>query len=247
MKKKHSSKSSENLQLKRVSLVAVSGINPTGAVKALEISMKRIDFNEAVLVAHYKPENLDPRITFKKCKPTELQNQDPKNTDDYSKFMLYSLTDYIESDFALIVHNDAYVLRPHKWSDSFLDYDYLGAPWPKDVHFTNEGVNVRIGNGGFSLRSKKMLDALNKLKLPFTDNGTGFYNEDGVICVYYRKKLEDYGISFPPVEVASRFSREKDCEDSYAKPFGFHNNKKAISTWAYLGDVMRIVRKRLWS
>lgn len=239
--KKYKHQKKHKLQLPNVSLVAVTGLNPTGAVRALEISIRGIDFGEAVLVAHYKPDNLDERITFKQCKDDELQSQDPKNTDDYSKFMLYKLTNYINKDYCLIVHNDAYVLRPEKWTHDFLKYDYLGAPWPINAHFTNEGVNVRIGNGGFALRSRKMLNALNVLKLPFTDNGTGFYHEDGVICVYHRKALEDYGIKFPPVDLASRFAREIDCPDSYAKPFGFHNNKKAISIWAYLGEKVRLL------
>lgn len=214
--------------LPKVTIVAVSGINTKGAIKALEISMEGIDFHEAVLISHHKPTNLNTKITFKQCKPTDLVSQDPKNSNDYSKFMLYDLGEYINSDFALIVHNNAFVVRPDKWEDEFLKYDYIGAPWPKNVHFTSEGKNVRVGNGGFSLRSKKLLNALNELKLPLTDNGTGYFHEDGVICVYYRNRLEKYGIKFAPVEVASKFAREKDCEDSEAEPFGFHNNKKVI-------------------
>lgn len=70
-------------------------------------------------------------------------------------------------------------------------------------------------------------DALNELSLPFTDNDTGFYNEDGLICVYHREKLEETGIRFAPVPLASKFSLETDCSDSEPQPFGFHNNYKA--------------------
>lgn len=227
------------INLTNVTLVAVSGIDPRGAMKALEISMRGIDYHEVVLIAHDRPLNLNKKIVFKQCKPSELKSKDPKNKNDYSKFIAYDLCHYINSDYAIIVHNDAYVLRPHQWVDRFLDYDYIGAPWPRDVHFTDDGMNVRVGNGGFSLRSKKLLGALNKLALPFTDNGTGFYNEDGVICVYYRKELEKYGIKFAPVEVASRFSREKDCDDSESKPFGFHNNKKAIPPFFFIKHLLR--------
>ena len=73
-----------------------------------------------------------------------------------------------------------------------------------------------------------MLGALNDLALPFTDNGTGYSHEDGVICVYYRKKLEEYGIRFAPVEAAAKFSREQDCLDSVPDPFGYHNNPRAV-------------------
>ncbi len=226
--KKYNEKTTINIELKKVTLVAVSGINPKGAIRALELSMDGIDYYEVVLISHEKPLNLNTKIKFKQCKPSELKNRDAKNTNDYSKFIAYSLCEYIDSEFALIVHDNAFVLRPHKWNNEFLKYDYIGAPWPKNMFFTNAGINVRVGNGGFSLRSKKLLNALNKLKLPFTDNGTGFYHEDGIICDYYRKELENYGIKFAPVEVASMFSREKDCDDSEIETFGFHNNKKVI-------------------
>lgn len=232
-----------NIQLKKVTLVAVSGINPTGAVEALELSMRGVDYFDVVLIAHYKPDNLNPKITFKQCKPTELVSQDPKNTNDYSRFMAYDLCHYIESDYALIVHKGAYVVRPHEWTPAFMDFDYIGAPWPKDLHFTNEGVNVRIGNGGFSLRSKRLLNVLNELGLPFTDNGTGYFHEDGIICVYYRKKLEENGIRFATVRLAARFSLEKDCDESDYSPFGFHDNKKALPRHIFIQQYL----KRMWS
>lgn len=228
VKQKHDKKSKANLQLKNVTLVAVSGIDPRGAVIALEQSMEGLDYYEVVLISHEKPNNLGGEITFKQCKPSELESKDSNDTSDYSKFMIYDLYKYIDSEFALIVHNNGYVVRPRQWDDVFLKYDYIGAPWPKNTHFTSGGVEVRVGNGGFSLRSKKLMKALSELELPFTDNGTGYYNEDGVICCYYRKELEDYGIKFAPVDTASAFSREHDCEDSHPKPFGFHWNRRAL-------------------
>jgi hypothetical protein len=142
--------------------------------------------------------------------------------------MCYELCRYIETDFALVVQYDGYVVRPNKWKQEFLNYDYIGAPWARDTHYTKEGVNVRVGNGGFSLRSKRLLLALTELKLPFTDDGTGFFHEDGILCSYYRKELENAGIKFAPVEVAARFSHETDCAESVYRPFGFHGSKIAL-------------------
>lgn len=237
----------ENLQLKNVTLVAVSGMDPQSAAKTLELSMKNIDFYDVVLIAHDRPKNLHKKITFKKCKPTELISQDPKNTNDWSKFIAYNLHDYIDSEFAIIVHKDAYILRPHKWSPVFLDYDYIGAPWPRNLHFTNDKTNIRVGNGGFSLRSKKLLNALNELKLPFTDNGTGYHHEDGIICVYHRKQLENYGIRFAPARAAARFSLETECDESDYTPFGFHDNKKALPKLLFIKDYLNSLKKRIWS
>lgn len=214
--------------LNDVTVVSVSGIDPRGGMRAIEISMRGMNFGAAVLIGHNKPENLNPKITFKQCRPDQLKSKDPKNKDDYSKFMAYDLGDYIDTEFALIVHNDAYVLRPYQWDYEFLEYDYIGAPWPEGKYFTPEGVNVRVGNGGFSLRSKKMMNILRDLKLPFIDNGTGQCNEDGLMCVYHRKTLENNGIKFAPVPLASKFSQEKHLPDSNPEPFGFHDNKRVI-------------------
>ena len=226
--KKFSNRPQRRIKLDSVTLVAATGSRTEGAIKALQRSMEGIDFYQAVLIAHHKPDGLDPRITFKQCKPTELASQDPKNASEYAKFILHNLSEYIESDFALIVNSNAYVIRPEKWTDTFLEYDYIGAPWAKDTHFTNEGVNIRVGNGGFSLRSKKLLRVIDELKLSFADNDTGLHHEDEVICVRHRKELENYGIRFAPVEVASTFSHEKNCNDSDPEPFGFHKNKNVF-------------------
>ncbi len=244
--KKYNEKKPKRLQLRNVTLVAVSGLNPAGAIQALEYSMQGVDYYQVVLIAHYAPSDLDKRITFKKCKDTELVSQDRSNTNDYSKFMLYNLCDYIESDYVLIVHNDAYVLRPHKWEDKFLEYDYLGAPFREKTHFTNEGEEVRIGNGGFSLRSKKMLTIFNELNLPFTDNGTGYFHEDGVICVYYRKLLEDKGIKFCPTDVGARFALEKVVKETVWDPFGFHNNKGAVPRFYFVKFKINKLLKKVY-
>lgn len=243
VKEKFRNQSKIRLRLPSVTVVAVTGIGTEGALKALEYSIDGIAFREAVLIAHHRPEYLDPRITFRQCQPDELVSQDRKNTNDYSRFMAYSLHKYVFTDYVLIVHNDAYVLRPEKWDPDFLRYDYVGAPWPEDVHFTTDGTNVRVGNGGFSLRSAKLLRALNELHLPFTDNGTGYFHEDGIICVYYRKQLENYGITYAPVPLAAKFSLETECPESDFEPFGFHNTKKAIPKYFFLRKRIRRVLK----
>jgi len=216
------------VEVDRVTAVTVSGIDPAGGVAALAQSMRGMQYHEALLISHQRPAHLPHGITFRPCPPTELSSRDKRNTNDYSKFLLFALARYIQTDYALIVHRNAHVLRPWKWSPEFLDYDYIGAPWPENTHFTQNGVPVRVGNGGFSLRSKKLLNALNELRLPLTDMGTGFHHEDGVLCVYYRHQLEEYGIKFAPVDVAARFSLEIRCAESDFEPFGFHDNLMAL-------------------
>ncbi len=229
-----------NLDLKKVTLVAVSSVKIGETVEALKRSMVGIDYYDVVLVTHQKPENIVNGITFKKCDQI-------KSLNEYSEFMLYKLSSYIDSDFALVVQYDGYVLRPNKWIDNFFNYDYIGAPWHKGDYMTIDGVSVRVVNGGFSFRSKKLLDVFNVLKIPFTDHGSGSYNEDGAICVYCRRELENYGIKFAPVSVASVFSREEQCSDSEAEPFGFHlfKNVPHRKLKNFIKSIFRILRIEL--
>ena len=136
--------------------------------------------------------------------------------------MLFDLLPHIETSHALTVQYDGYVINPELWDDAWLEYDYIGAPWPPDTHFTKSGKEVRVGNGGFTLRSHKLIRTFSVLFPPFTDNGTGFFNEDGNICVYHRDFLESFGIKFAPVDVAAKFSRELIVPETVQDTFGFH-------------------------
>ena len=222
-------------KLPQVTLVAVTSIKIPETIKALRKSMSGIQFGEVLLLT-------DQNISLEKFGIRVIQTQ-KLDYKGYSEFMLYKLKEYISTDFALVVQYDGYVIRPNSWSDEFLKYDYIGAPWRKDLHFTPQGINVRVGNGGFSLRSKKLLEAPSKLNLPFTDRGRGYFNEDGNICVYHRKTLEEAGIQFAPVDIASRFSRETICDDSYDKPFGFHGNKGSNVTKLKSSSPLKFIRK----
>ncbi len=219
VKDKFRKRKEPKLRLDNVTLVAVSSVKIPETIRALEHTMIDIDFARVVLVSHQKPERLNPNITFIKCSKIS-------SLDEYSRFMLYDLAHQIDTDHALVIQHDGFVVRPYKWDPAFLGYDYIGAPWPPKTHFTKDGSEVRVGNGGFSLRSKKLMGIFNTLNLPFEDNGAGSLNEDGMICNYYRKDLEQAGISFAPVAVASHFSLEDKKGDPNIKPFGFHRNRK---------------------
>lgn len=220
----------KKLKLPKVTLVTVSSVHLKETVQALKYSMKDIEYAEAILISHEKPEDLPLDITFVKCDKIS-------SLDAYSKFMLFDLAKHIHTDFALIVQHDGYVVRPDRWSDDFLNYDYIGAPWPHGSHFTKDGTPVLVGNGGFSLRSKRMLNIFNELNLPFSDGETGYFNEDGVICNYFRKELEQANIVFAPTEIAQRFSLEDKSFKRNIKPFGFHRNKKFVPFFFYVKNL----------
>lgn len=136
------------------------------------------------------------------------------NIQDYSRFIVKGLYKYIDTDFALIVQSDGYVKNPSAWDSAFLQFDYIGATW-----WYKDGLNV--GNGGFSLRSKKLLQILGtdpQIKLT--------HPEDHHICRTYRRYLQRaHGIRFASEEAARKFSIEghgRQDKKYWTNEFGFH-------------------------
>jgi hypothetical protein len=137
--------------------------------------------------------------------------------DDYSKFCIREMHKYVDTTHALICQYDGFVLNGQAWADDFLKYDYIGAP------FNPSGI---IGNGGFSLRSKKLMEWISKQ--PWDD----FHPEDSCICVRHRDEIEKAGFRFAPPEIAKRFAFEGrswngkewgGTNSHWHNQFGFHS------------------------
>lgn len=145
--------------------------------------------------------------------------------DTWNYKVIYELADYVQTDYAMLIHADGYVINPVAWSDEFLKYDYVGAPWPlpqDGYSYRDElGNIIRVGNS-VSLRSKKILGLPRKLKLEWKSY-YGNTNEDGFLCCHNRILLEQHGIRFAPLEVAKFFSKEHEIpENKVIKTFAFH-------------------------
>ncbi len=140
----------------------------------------------------------------------------------YSQFVLKELGAYINTEYALVVQWDGFIIDGNAWADEFWNYDYIGAKWP------HESGDFRVGNGGFSLRSKRLLGALAHPE--FTLNGDE--NEDTAICIRYREVLETkYGIVFADERVADRFAF--DVGRPVGPTLGFHG---VFSFWQVLSE-----------
>jgi hypothetical protein len=150
-----------------------------------------------------------------------------KDIDSWSKAAIYELPKHVDTEFCLLIHENGFVVNPEAWNDDWLNYDYIGAPWPlpqDDFSYRDEaGDLVRVGNS-VSIRSKKLMDlaAQREWKSYF-----GYFNEDGFITCHNRKWLESQGCKFAPIEVAKHFSRELDIPENQDvdKPFCFHYNR----------------------
>jgi hypothetical protein len=102
----------------------------------------------------------------------------------------------VETDFALMLEWDAGIINPSNWRPEFLDYDYVGAPW-------NTSDDMKVGNGGFALMSKRLGQFL-------CDHRTEFpVYTDWDVCRTWRRQLERAGnFKWAPYGVAQDFSWE---------------------------------------
>jgi hypothetical protein len=193
-----------NVALCAASSIALPQIALPQTIRALEISSKYIDFGESLLFSDNFYELSSSEI--------ECRNiQKMRSIMDYSAFILRDLRNHIQTSHVLIIQWDGYVLDPTGWTDEFLDFDYIGAPWPQ---FKDAFV---VGNGGFSLRSRRLLDACAHV----LGEGKGGQAEDLLICRDSRLVLErDFGIRFAPQSLADRFSFERTPRKGHV--FGFH-------------------------
>ena len=207
--------------IKNVSICCIDGVSDDiknlQSITAVIESIKEITFDEKIFISPKLNTNLSRLLDINNIKHIEIE---PKNYCQYNEFILKHLVNYIKTDYVLIVQSDGYVVNPYIWDDNFLNFDYIGAPWPLRRQII-DGEDIRVGNGGFSLRSKKLLNIFNEYDLD-TDDPNGLCHEDVIICVHKRKELEKLNIKYADVATASKFSREIWCHDSVEKPFGFH-------------------------
>lgn len=192
------------ISLPEVTLICLTNKDFEGHKKALDKSCEGIEFGAVKLI-------WDEKI---------------KNIDDWNYKMIFELHNYVQTNYAMVIHADGYIVNPHLWRSVFLEYDYIGAPWPQPLdaysYRDETGQLYRVGNS-VSLRSRKILEAPTKLGLEWRKY-FGNTNEDGFLCVHNRKKLEKYGCRFAPIEIACLFSKEHEIEENkdIKETFAFH-------------------------
>ena len=156
---------------KKITLVSVTGLpDARGAALALQHSQAQMPGARALLCSPQAPDDLPPGI--------EHLPIEPLNYHEYSWFMMFALWRVVQTEFALVVQEDGWVVNAANWSDEFLDCDYIGAPihlakidapqgtyWRNRFEWADElgkpgHVVTPIQNGGFSLRSRRFMRAL---------------------------------------------------------------------------------------
>ncbi len=103
----------------KITLVSVTGLHDAQrAVYALTLSQRNMPGARVLLCSPQSPANLPAGIEHRKIAPL--------NYHEYSWFMMFALWRVIETEFALIVQDDGWVLDAANWSSDFLQYDYIG-------------------------------------------------------------------------------------------------------------------------
>ena len=204
---------SARLELPQVTVCAATSVNVKATMRALEACLAQVDFAACKLFTDAPAEHPDISVV-----PIPRLN----SAAAYSDFMLSQLVDHVETSHCLVVQWDGHVIDAERWRPEFLDYDYIGASWPQ----FDDGHDV--GNGGFSLRSRRLMEACRDLEFRAS------HPEDLAIGRNNRGWLESRGMRFAPRPLADLFAAERtgDLENS----FGYHgvfNMPRAIGTEAF--------------
>lgn len=191
------------VELNNVTIVCVDTKNYGLAITALKKCLQQVTPARCVLLT-------DIDLVVEGIEVIRIGTIKSKN--DYSHFVIKELHKYFDTEFVLVVQHDGYIINGTMWHDSLTLFDYVGASWLYGKGERN------VGNGGFSLRSRKLQVAL----------GTDDFiqcteQEDDAICRLYGEYLEKkHGIKFAPEYIADLFSFELN--EPVQKTFGFHGN-----------------------
>lgn len=210
------------------------------SLRSMLIAMDQVDFKRSVLITDSTKTHLslfDHTLTSNNIEVYDMNvnlndnlQDDDENRQGFNESFIQQTNKFILDDFCLNVQHDSTIIDIDRWDKDFLNYDYIGAPWPMHIIQSSDMVAGRIdkipnivGNGGFSLRSRKFVEESAKL-------GWAHKNEDLNTCIFNYQKMIDSGIKFAPPELAARFSVEhptkyntfwRDLLFSYGS-FGFH-------------------------
>lgn len=144
---------------------------------------------------------------------------------EYNRFMIHDLIKHFSTSHVLVQQSDGYIIRPECWTSAFLEWDYIGAVmW-----------NGRVGNGGFSLRSRKFCEATAAIDLSVRDfdalrragvTESAFENEDARLLFEYHVASR---MDIATCTVADRFSWElSDLRPTPLHTFGFHGKHTMV-------------------
>jgi hypothetical protein len=168
-----------------------TGLKNTDFVKDI-ISQKFNSFSDRIFITEIDVENL--------------------TTKEYTQLMTdISFINTFRTETVLLMQMDSMIIPQNKSNiNLFLDYDYVGAPWPSDI--LGGHSNIFVGNGGFSLRKKSVMIHICK----YYNMGDWDAPED----VFYALRMVELKKNIPSAKNAEFFSSEMVLN---SKSLGIHN------------------------
>ncbi|MBC5767333.1 DUF5672 family protein [Ramlibacter albus] len=181
-----------------ITAVCVDTLNHELALDACS-RMARLGFAQVVLVTD---EAIRPYLEATPVEGLRVDFIQPlRGRGAYSNYILRSLGRHFATPFVLVFQWDGFVIDPAAWRAEFMDCDYIGAIFAREDRADGQR---RVGNGGFSLRSAKLVNAIERMVTEDTD-----LPEDYAICCVAADHLErEESIRYAPVELARHFSVE---------------------------------------
>ena len=189
-----------------VTLICIDCVNSIRALNAIKKCTAKIKF-----------ENIKLLTSLDCCYENTVKIEPITSIREYNSFCLNRLHEYVDTSHCLVIQYDGYILNENFWDDKWFEFDYIGSPF-----FADQRLSGRVGNGGFSLRSKKLLEICHQMY----ENNPIQDNEDYVICILWRELLQKKGIVFGDTENAKKFGSEQ--YEIISTQFGFHNKRYAI-------------------
>ena len=154
------------MSLDNVTLVTQETMYHDLARRAMEETLKRLPIKNVVV---FSDKDFLPGAKWVKIEHGDMFS--------YCNRLLKGMGEHIETSHMIFQQWDAMVHDGSRWKEYFLFNDYIGATWPWRQHGEN------VGNGGFSLRSRKLLDALKADHLQMNIFGEHGVQEDNYISI----------------------------------------------------------------
>ena len=190
-------------QLPNVDIVSINCVDGYASATAINYCQRDIDFGKSILVT-------DKDVDVNNV---ELHILDKLDWNGYNDRVL-NLKEHTDNDYVLLIQDDGHIVNAKLWKDEWFEYDYIGAPWPFEdswvemqsekirPHINKNFPKNRVGNGGFSFRSKKFLEFSSQY------DSCEEWGEDIFLCCIKYEEAIDYGIKFAPFNVAVDFALE---------------------------------------
>ena len=142
--------------------------------------------------------------------------------------LVENLHSRIKTPYVLTIQDDGFPMRPGL--EEFVGkWDYVGAPWVRSTYYDVYPSKYSVGNGGFSLRSKRLCEIASRVykkrfsRLPYW---WYFFGDDTFYCKTLRFWCRSAvrGLSWPTPAEATRFSIEHKLDFlGDEPPLGFHS------------------------